>query len=205
MKLTAATISAVLAVGIALGQGTPEMRVLVVDRVTESEGTLNRALAEAGRLFQAAGIAVRWIACTNHSADTPMCGDWRVKDPGLVALRITRSPKAELVADSALGFTIATTEGAAYASIFTDRVRQIASASGHPESMILGITIAHELGHVLLGGTSHAKRGLMSARWTRTELQQAELGLLRFSADECLRIRAAAARRRHLGISASDR
>lgn len=205
MKLTAETIIAMLAVvGTAPAQGTDEMRVLVVDRVTESEGTLNRALADAGRILQAAGITVRWIACTNHSAETA-CGDWRVKDPGLVALRIVGSPKAKLFPDSALGFTIATIEGAAYASVFVDRVRRIANAGQHPESLILGSAIAHELGHVLLGGTAHAKRGLMSARWTRTELQLAELGILRFSADEGSRIRAAAARRIQRTVSDSIR
>ena len=37
---------------------------------------------------------------------------------------------------------------------------------------LLGLAMAHELGHLLMGTNEHAARGLMRAIWTRTELQR---------------------------------
>jgi hypothetical protein len=37
---------------------------------------------------------------------------------------------------------------------------------------LLGRAIAHEIGHLLLGTSGHANRGLMRARWLTGELQR---------------------------------
>jgi len=48
---------------------------------------------------------------------------------------------------------------------------------------LLGVVIAHELGHMLLPNQSHAKRGLMEEAWNSGHFRAASAGLLLF-ADE---------------------
>jgi hypothetical protein len=50
--------------------------------------------------------------------------------------------------------------------------------------IIFGHVIAHELGHVLSRTDYHGVRGLMSAKWTETELRTMETKLLAFSPEE---------------------
>jgi len=51
-------------------------------------------------------------------------------------------------------------------------------------SILLGDALAHEIGHVLLGGTDHAPGGIMKARWGKADFQDAAMGLLAFNSSE---------------------
>jgi hypothetical protein len=55
--------------------------------------------------------------------------------------------------------------------------------------MVFACTLAHELGHVLMPGHTHAPEGLMRASWRREELQRADQGQLQFTPEEVARIR----------------
>ena len=57
------------------------------------------------------------------------------------------------------------------------------------EGDLLGCVIAHELGHLLLGKSSHSEEGLMRARWEARELREAAKGNLLFSKSETERMR----------------
>jgi hypothetical protein len=59
-----------------------------------------------------------------------------------------------------------------------------------PLAMILGHLMAHEVGHLLLGGNSHSRRGIMSVPWGRLSLARAAWGELLFTSQEAKRIRA---------------
>ncbi len=48
--------------------------------------------------------------------------------------------------------------------------------------VILGHAAAHEIGHLLLGSNSHSPQGLMRARWSRQDLQNAGIGQSSFHA-----------------------
>lgn len=55
---------------------------------------------------------------------------------------------------------------------------------------ILGITLAHEIGHLLLGPERHSATGLMRADWSRGDLEDAAKGRLLFSKEHARRMRA---------------
>ena len=55
--------------------------------------------------------------------------------------------------------------------ISTERLEAIAQDSRQPYDRILGLTVAHEMGHALLGSDSHSNRGIMCLRWNPKELQ----------------------------------
>jgi hypothetical protein len=78
------------------------------------------------------------------------------------------------------------------ASVFVDRVELIAAMSEIDAASLLGLAIAHELGHLLLGTTSHSVSGLMRAEWSPDDIRR------RVSSDWELNRRDAAAIRKRL-------
>jgi len=62
-------------------------------------------------------------------------------------------------------------------------------------SQILGLAIAHELGHLLLRSNAHWLTGIMQAQWRAKDLQRASKGLLLFTPEQTQIIRAEVLRR----------
>lgn len=60
---------------------------------------------------------------------------------------------------------------------------------------VLGITLAHELAHVLLPGVEHSDEGLFTGRLGRREWSRLREGDLKFLPEDIARLRAAARRR----------
>ena len=48
---------------------------------------------------------------------------------------------------------------------------------------VLGIVMAHEIGHLLLGFGAHSSAGIMSGRWGKFEMDLVAAGLLGFTKD----------------------
>jgi hypothetical protein len=73
-----------------------------------------------------------------------------------------------------MGFSLVGTPGAApfLATVYVDRAESVARGAGIDPRRVLGLAIAHEIGHVLLNSNSHAPSGLMRADWSRTELRR---------------------------------
>ena len=63
---------------------------------------------------------------------------------------------------------------------------------------MLGCAIAHEVGHLLLGPSSHSAGGIMCGEWGPKELQLALMGRLLFASQQAKLIRAEARRRMNL-------
>ena len=90
----------------------------------------------------------------------------------------------------------ATPGNSTYATVFRERVLAALDPAGPcTEAALLGHAIAHELGHLLLGTSSHTPAGLMAGRWHATDLDHAASGWLQFSPAEAARMRAETIRR----------
>jgi len=76
------------------------------------------------------------------------------------------------------------------ATVFSDRIGGVASRVGVEPDTLLGLVIAHEVGHLLLGVGYHGETGVMRADWPDQLLSGAR-GQWRFS-----RLEAAAMRQR---------
>jgi hypothetical protein len=62
--------------------------------------------------------------------------------------------------------------GGSLAAVYADRVRVMAQSAGVDEAELLGRTMAHEVGHLLLGTNRHAGDGLMRAFWSTADLRR---------------------------------
>jgi hypothetical protein len=54
---------------------------------------------------------------------------------------------------------------------------------------LMGMVMAHEIGHLLMPTGSHSRDGLMRKAWNRTELRRFEIGNFSFSTSQATEIR----------------
>ena len=96
-----------------------------------------------------------------------------------------------------MGFSLVGTPGAVpfLATVYADRVASVARGAGIDSRRVLGLAIAHEIGHVLLNSNTHAVSGLMRADWSRNDLRRADPAAWYFLEPESADIRAAASAR----------
>jgi len=178
----------------------PAVRVWAIDTTHVDEKTLSEALNTATRIFRNAGVRLLWLQCPApivQPGDSERCSS---VDEGTLILRIVPRPAGDSVDRDALGFAVAVRGNATYATVFRERVLAALDPTGPcTEGVLLGHAIAHELGHLLLGTSSHARAGLMAGRWHARDLEYAASGWLQFSPAESATLRAESIRRLRQG------
>ena len=76
------------------------------------------------------------------------------------------------VADDVVGVAaVAAQGGGLVAYVLVDRVMVAAKQGGVDPMGMLGLVIAHEIGHLLLPAQAHSLTGLMRPRWSALELR----------------------------------
>ena len=71
------------------------------------------------------------------------------------------------------------------------RIEALAKRGGIDAAKVLGIVMAHEIGHLLLGRGAHSSAGIMSGRWGKFEMDLVVVGLLGFTKEQADLIRRA--------------
>ena len=134
----------------------------VLLRITNAAGisseTIQKALRETTRVYETAAVRLVWVADdTVPDAGPPIRLDVVLlsKFDAERILRRTRLPA------TVLGVAPRDT-GRAY--IFCHRIQWRALIDGVPIETVLGRVVAHEVGHHLLPGEGHSKRGIMQER-----------------------------------------
>lgn len=182
----------------AVSKPAGEIRIRVYDYVSVEARTLKKAEKEAARLLRAAGVRVKWLDCEilredppqNHPCAAPLTATdihLRIYDRAMASRTPVRAGcvGVSLVAD---GFD-------SIGAVFYHRAMELKRQLGVPLAPILGTVIAHEVGHLLLDSTNHAKSGLMSAHWGDETLLRISRNQLGFAAPEKEKIALHLARR----------
>lgn len=83
-------------------------------------------------------------------------------------IRVVGGNRSELEAGAPLGYSAidGRLRNGTLATIFADRVRAVANALYIDRGTLFGRTVAHEVGHLLLGENRHDSSGLMRAYWS---------------------------------------
>src|SRR5947209_6026135 len=92
-------------------------------------------------------------------------------------------------AHGALGIAFPDSETGVTAMVFYERIEHLEHTQTIDGPTVLGLAIAHEIGHVLLRSSVHAKFGIMKSPWSRADLECAEARLAAFTHSECDAIR----------------
>ena len=148
---------------------SPPVLVLLQNDAGVTPAVVARAQAEVVRLYGLIGVEVTWVT--------------KVPEPGR-RLRIV-SLVAWEPADRPASVLALTNTGRGgrgiLAYVFWRRVERASQRFTAAEHNLLGVVIAHELGHMLLPNQSHAKRGLMQDAWNSDHFRAASAGLLHFA------------------------
>jgi hypothetical protein len=159
--------------------------------------SIERALAEADRLFDAGGIRFHW----RRSPDEP------VPSATATVVVLARPHKPVIsgcsrdLHDHRLGQT---NLGARRVTLWTEQVARAVAGSWDGKEIprvderalgtALGRVLAHELGHLLLRLNGHRENGLMKASFSHRALAGKSDGAFRLSEEDLERVRAAITR-----------
>ena len=163
-----------------------------------SEADRAAALAAAATILENAGLAITRLACdgvgsapASHACLTPL-------QPHELSLRLVRLPATGSGARPVtLGVSLVETRVrfGSLATVYVDRIAELAGVSRVYVPTLLGLAIAHEIGHLLLGTAAHARAGVMRAVWSPEALRRGTGGDWRFTPQDAEALREAARRR----------
>jgi hypothetical protein len=176
------------------------LQVQFYDLVNLPRGVAAAARDQLSHIFALAGTEIDWVEAlsagpeafevdfSGYSMKKALCAGL----PPSACLRIRiigRSPPG--LRAPALGYALPCAKYGIHATIFYNRVEELARASESSLGVILGHVMAHELGHLLLRSEEHSATGVMRKSWTRSDVRAALTGAMSFTAYEAARIREA--------------
>ncbi len=176
---------------------TLSLVVRIYDNVGVTNCDMTSALAVAHAILKNAGIDVAWRqAQVGQVGLVGQAGydDGRVA-PSELIVRVVAAPPGSSPDSLGFSFVDTGTGSGTLATIFLDRVRALSARAGANRGQLLGRAMAHEIGHLLLGTTHHADRGLMRGVWRTIDLQKDQPLDWMLSAEEGTRMRRALALR----------
>jgi len=155
--------------------GQSSITVLVNDSAGVGRDVLEKAEMEASRLFEDAGIWIRW----EHCNETDACRRRLLRDEFVLHIVPNGKTQSEFVFGEAF---LGEDGRGQYSDVFFDRI-QLA-----PENIdvarMLGVVAAHELGHLLLGSRAHSHIGIMEPIWGKSTIRRVGMGTLLFTPDQ---------------------
>lgn len=159
IKLAAVMTALVLTGGSssAADRGMLTVVLHVTDLAGADQGDFARARAEAQRIFDDTGVRLLWVDIA-EGPGSHACEGLNLfvsfLSPYLIQQR-TKQGSGESVLGSASPST-------GHSFIYSARVSELAPRRRIDEGVLLGRVVAHEVGHLLLGGRDHSRAGLMT-------------------------------------------
>ncbi len=161
------------------------IRVCLSDQADVDEAIVEPARETVTRIFQRAAVEIAWLDQSTASAERHMCG--LPEGANEVAVRIVRrSGASRPIGRRRLGGTAlrpTAWKGSGLVSVYYDCVQSTAAETRISPAVVLGLLMAHEIGHVLLP-PGHAHRGIMRATLGLSDLIRASQGLVHFDDKE---------------------
>ena len=142
----------------------PAIRVVFHDSARVPIEVLETARTKAGAAFAKAGVDVQWEGGGTCQSDV----DLRFCIQVLLRPRNAQSaPGSRRV----MGMALAADERRGVLSLYFDAVTDVARRYAWPRGEVLGLALAHEMGHVLLPPPSHSTTGIMQSSWEGDDLR----------------------------------
>ena len=120
-------------------------------------------------VLRSAFVDVRWRQCTGLAPDEA-CSSRLALLELLLVVRVD-APCEDSPATLGKAF-VARDAGGVFANVYFNCVEWLAMSTGTDVAVLLGRVAAHELGHLMMHTTAHARRGLMRSNWTPHEVRR---------------------------------
>lgn len=191
--LRAMVLAAVTGLGLPAAAAEPQTTIALhaSDQAGVPADVMRHAQQEVSRIYRSVGVDVVWDAAVagTETGAAPVRHLYLMIVPASTANKLA-------ISRSALGVAVTSpTSRGRLAYILYNRIESFAGTTHTDVALVLGHTLAHEVGHLLLPA-GHSATGLMRANWDTEDLAQAARGWLLFSPEEAatIRTRLAAAR-----------
>lgn len=187
-----------------------QVRIFNLARVSKRD--LVRAKAEVGRIFADGGIDVHWAEGDLHDRSS-LAADFSATNSqaGCTGEANRNELRVQLLAHlphgmpaGTLGFSLPCAKFGMDSTIFVDQCEAVSYQMGPTFARVLGDSIAHELGHVLLRSGQHSASGLMRARWDKAAWLNAAVGQVQMDQDQAQRMRIELLRMEELSLIAAS-
>ncbi len=170
---------------------SPALTIRVYNYARVEPRMLHQGETEAAGIFRRAGVETEWVNCRIQGVPGES-GCWTTFGSTDLLLRMVPSSMADSMAEhlglgrEVLGFALGSREGYGgfVASVFFDRIENLTAKGGIPESHLLAVVSAHELGHLLLPSAGHAAEGIMRGQWNYDDLRPVRSGYLLFRPEQ---------------------
>ncbi len=166
--------------------------VRLYDYAGVEDKVLEAARRQAAVILTQAGVRTRWEQCRTSSAGANRSASCaQHAGEAVIQLRIHPREMAKKIAGKGMefGYSLPSQDGfGIIAGVYADRTRDLAKQLGASLPLILGHTMAHEIGHLLLGSNSHAKAGIMRPTWGDRDLRLAHTGAFGFTQSQSKRM-----------------
>jgi hypothetical protein len=155
----------------------PDRTSIVVRTYTQpaSAADIRAARRTASAILGRAGIDVVWLECALPADVIAADACTQPLRWNELLVRIVSAGTVDKRPDvDTLGFAFVDLDagGGWLATVYADRVSVMAQGAGIDAAELLGRTMAHEVGHLLLGSNRHAPQGLMRASWSSADLRR---------------------------------
>src|SRR6476661_333098 len=177
-------VGAALAIALGLGrpvaasEGIPSVLLYLANEAGVSSDIVGGARHEVIRIYAQIGVRVIWAEHANGNPKAPLV---------IIIPAIT----GQWVGPLALGVAVrGANDSGRVAYVFYDRVEPLTEKHQISAACLLGVAIAHEIGHLLLPYGSHSPGGLMRGEWDNRQFLLARDRLLGFTAQQAELIRA---------------
>jgi hypothetical protein len=172
---------------------TGSLTLSVFNNASVPTTVLAQAEERAGRILAHASIQVEWLNCGTGGPLVPdqfalpsACSS--ITYPFHLSVRIALTGNS--LADNVFGEAFANRYGeGTHLNVYYSRIAESDAHKLLAEGELLGYVIAHEVGHLLLGTSSHGRRGIMQCRWEELQLRNAAKGNLQFTPRQALAMR----------------
>ena len=190
------------------GQQTESKRAQIGVRVYNDarvpEEQLRTAEEVAARVLRQAGIEAEWSDCTvirgAPPSESSACAA-SLRSTDLVLYLVDRlEAHFSWVDRNALGYSIIpdTHELASMTYVSYSRIQKLSASTSAGVEDLLGLAVAHEIGHLLFGSNQHANQGLMRATWRLRDLEAKAWDEFQFTQEQGNRLRAGVEARRRV-------
>jgi len=162
----------------------PPVTVNVYNDAQVPAQVLTQAMQEATRIFRKIGVDALWMECQSPKADAERASECHPPS-GSTALSLRIVPWSSKLGQAVFGTAFLSPEGeGTYCDVFYDSVEKLHQDWHVSLSRVLGHTMAHEVGHLLLGTHAHSQMGIMRPNWQGQELRRVEMGALLFTPEQ---------------------
>jgi hypothetical protein len=150
--------------------------ILLYDYAGVSPDTVSQAKAAASRILEDAGVQLLWLECPCEASASARA----------LQVRIIPKEMAKLsrVGKDSMGYALVLDGSGRVAAVFYYRALELEKGNLADRASILGAMLAHEIGHLLLGESSHAREGIMRAVWDDGDLKAIARGRMLFTSGQ---------------------